>query len=379
MKLKTITEVEKLRGMRVLIRADLNVPLVDRHITDDYRLRRLLPTLLFLKEAGAHIILIGHIENEDYDSLQPVAEYLNQHLTTSFIGDLDFFSLEGKLAGLGEGECAVLENLRRNRGEESNDETFARNLATLGDIFVNEAFSVSHRAHASVVGIPKFLPSVVGPLFAEEVSQLSAAFNPRHPFLFILGGSKFSTKLPLLEKFLDRADTVFVGGALAQDVFRARGLSVGMSLVSDYVIPEHVLAHPHLLTPFTVSVRNGVGVVRECAPEDVRSDEAIVDCGREAIRTITDDIERAALIVWNGPLGIYEKGDTEATNQLAQAIARSSAHSIAGGGDTAAALRHAQADQKLTFLSTGGGAMLQFLADETLLGIEALMPAQSRD
>lgn len=360
----------------MLVRADLNVPLSERQITDDYRLQRLLPTLLFLKEAGAHIIVIGHIEHEEYDSLQPVAEYLNQHLTTSFIGDLDFFSLEGKLAGLGEGECAVLENLRRNRGEETNDESFARNLATLGDLYVNEAFSVSHRAHASIVGIPTFLPSVAGPLFAEEVVQLSSVFTPRHPFLFVLGGSKFSTKLPLLEKFLNRADTVFVGGALAQDIFRARGLSVGTSLVSDYTIPEQVLAHPHLLTPLTVLARNAEGVTRECAPENVKSDEAIVDCGPQAIRTIADDVERAALIVWNGPLGIYERGDTQATDMLARAIAASSAHSIAGGGDTAAALRQAQADQKLTFLSTGGGAMLQFLAEETLPGIQALETAR---
>jgi phosphoglycerate kinase len=374
MKLPTIREAGDLRGKRVLLRVDFNVPIDNGVVVDDFRIQEALPTIRFLREAGAHVIIISHLHNRENDSLKPVAKYLQQLMPVSFIGDLDFFHLEGKLAGVAEGECALLENLRHAREEESNNEQFAKNLANLADIYVNEAFSVSHREHASIVGIPKLLPTFVGLRFEKELEELSKALTPAHPFLFILGGAKFETKEPLIDKFLSIADLVFVGGALANDFFQAQGYEVGVSDLSKKALPVNapIFGNTKLLLPLDVVVRTAEGARKTVKPTEVEKTDKILDAGPQTIAMLKDKMKTAKLVLWNGPLGDYEQGFVESTEGLAYAMTDSKAYTIAGGGDTMASFKKLNIRNKFSFVSTGGGAMLYFLTHETLPGIEAI-------
>ncbi|MDO8590966.1 MAG: phosphoglycerate kinase, partial [bacterium] len=237
---KTLDKAEISSGTTVLLRLDLNLPIVGGVVRDDFRLQRSLPTLEFLKARGARTVILSHTDSKETDSLKLVAEYLKKFVELEFVASLE--ELPKHLNALGPGGFLFLENLRRNPGEISNDESLAKTLASLGDIYVNDAFSVSHRVHASIVGIPKFLPGFAGLLFTEEVSHLSKALNPTHPFLFILAGAKFETKFPLVKKFLEIADSVFIGGALANDLFKAKGYEIGLSKHSekDFVFADIV-------------------------------------------------------------------------------------------------------------------------------------------
>lgn len=357
MMLPTIKDIPDLEGKRVLVRVDWNVPLENGAVRDDFRIRQSLETIQFLREAKAKVALMTHIESKETDSLQAVYEKAKELLP--------------ELTFVEESDLYLMENLRRNEGEKNNDEGFAKSLAEKGDIYVNEAFSVSHRAHASVVGVPKFLPGFVGLEFAREVENLSKAFNPPHPFVFILGGAKFDTKIPLLNKFKDSADTIFVGGALAHNFFKEKGFEVGTSLVSDGDFGLAALfATGKVTIPTDVVV---TGSERHIEPaNDVHKEEKIVDAGPETVLALTNVIQNTKFILWNGPVGFYEEGFREGTQHVARAIAASGAISIVGGADTLAAIKELGLDDKFTFISTAGGAMLDFLANETLPGIEAL-------
>jgi phosphoglycerate kinase len=270
------------------------------------------------------------------------------------------------------GDVVLLENLRIHEEEMENDLNFTNHLAQLGDIYVNDAFSVSHREHSSIVGLPKLLPSYIGLLFEEEIKNLSIVLNPPKPFLFILGGAKFETKMPLIIKYLEKADYVFVGGALANDFFKAKGLNVGKSLVSneDFGISK-VLDKPNLILPKDLTVRNKDGIfVKE--PEKILDDDQILDIGVEAIAELEKIINKSKFILWNGPIGDYEKGFRDGTLDLARAIIKSSAQSIVGGGDTFAVISKLNLEDKFSFTSSAGGAMLEFIYSGTLPGIEAL-------
>ena len=254
-------------------------------------------------------------------------------------------------------DLVLLENLRQNKGEKENSEKFAKELSELGDIYVNDAFPVSHREHASIVGIPKFIPGFAGIQLIHEVEELSKAFYPKRPFLFILGGAKFDTKLPLLKKFAHIADNIFVGGALAHNFFVVLGKDIGDSLVSggDYGLKELLNTGKIIL------------------PDDtIVEDKKIMDAGPITIENLKAKVASSNLILWNGPLGTYERGYTVATLKLAQIIADSGKESIIGGGDTISAVKELNLFDKFTFVSTGGGAMLDFLATGTLPGIEAI-------
>ena len=274
---------------------------------------------------------------------------------------------------LQEGDVVLLENLRHSEGEEKNDPLFAKYLASLGDVYVNDAFSVSHRAHASVVGVPALIPHYAGIRLALEVTKLAVAFDPQHPFLFILGGAKISTKMPLLKKFLNIADNIFVGGAIANNFLKVKGVEIGTSTYDKDELDglDAYLGDPHLVLPVDVVAKNAAGSETKTLAA-LSSGDMIVDAGSSTIKSLEAVVGAAKLIVWNGPLGFYEEGFTEGSRELLGLIAGSRAMSIIGGGDTVALINEMGALEKFSFVSTGGGAMLDYLANETLPGIEAL-------
>ena len=348
---------ESFAGKRVLLRLDFNVPLEGGEVRDDYRIRESLPTINFLHERGARLVIISHIgKGKPEDTLLPVAEYLNKLFPVTFLSNLLSEENLRITNSLQDGDVVLLENLRHSPGEEANDLEFALYLASLGDIYVNDAFSVSHRAHASVVGVPALLPHFAGIRLAEETMRLAVAFSPEHPFLFILGGSKISTKMPLLKKFLAIADHVFVGGAIANNFLKVKGVEIGTSTYDKDEIAglKTYLSDPHLVLPVDVVAKNAAG--RETKTLDaLTSGDMIVDAGSITIKSLEDVIGAAKLIVWNGPLGFYEEGFTEGSRELLGLIAGSRAMSIIGGGDTVALINEIGALDKFSFVSTGTG------------------------
>lgn len=368
--IKSLKEANISKGARVLVRVDFNVPCSADAVLNDYRIRRALPTLELLSSLGARTVLISHLDSESGKSLAPVAQYLSKHLRVSFAASLS--EAEQKSEAIREGEFLLVENIRNEKGEKENDEALAKRLAAFGDIYVNEAFAVSHRMHASVVGVPKFLPSYAGLLLMEEIEHLKTALSPASPSLFVLGGAKFETKLPLIVKFMRRYTRVFVGGALANDMFQAMGLEVGASLVSP-VAPnlKDVIDQPNVRTPLDVEVRRD-GVLFFIDPHEVKPQDRIMDLGPKTYELLDQFANESKFILWNGPLGVYQEGFTVATEQFAKSISRSGSESVIGGGDTIAAVEKLGLMDKFDFVSTGGGAMLEFLANETLPGIEVL-------
>lgn len=410
-KYKTLADLGDCRGKKVILRLDLNAPVQNGKVVDDFRIKCSLPTIDFLRSQGTRIIILSHIEGGS-DTLRPIFEYFKsaypeKSYPISFCEDC----LEKGTSvteNMKDGDIIMFENLRLYDGEKKNDQDFAKKLAAFGEVYVNDAFSVSHRAHASIVGITKFLPGYIGLQFEKEIENLSKAFNPPRPFLFILGGAKFDTKLPLVKKFLPIADTIFVGGALANDFYKAKGFEAGKSLLSDTAIDFDGLLHePKIVLPDDVVVTADDGgdkdeniggksrkedkTVEIKKPDSLSPVDSIRDDGPATLRRLGELISGAKCILWNGPLGNYENGFTEGTNKLAGLIAATSesldnplensagspsqpnrAFSIIGGGDTLAAIAHLGIENKFGFVSTGGGAMLDFLANETLPGLAAL-------
>jgi 3-phosphoglycerate kinase len=352
--MKSIKEIKKLDGVRVLVRLDLNVPVQNGVIIDDFRIRKALPLIQYLIDNGAILILISHIETVDNPTLKPVADYLIK------IGIDCAFEKNYRNVLNNKSKIILLENLREYEGEKKNDKKFAKELASLADIYVNEAFSVSHRDHASVSAITEFIPSYAGYQFEEEIKHLSTAFNPEHPFLFILGGAKFETKLPLLEKFINTADKIFVGGALANNFFKEMGQDIGNSLVS----------------PENYDLQRFINTKKIVLPIDsLIKDKKIMDASTKTVELLRQEIDKAKYILWNGPLGAYESGYRASTLQLAEILADATARgakTIVGGGDTLATIAELKLENGFTFVSTGGGAMLDYLAKGTLPGIDAL-------
>ncbi len=376
--MKTLRDLPELNDVPVLVRAALNVPVADGKVVNTFRLRAALPTIEYLRTRGAKIILIGHLGDVGTETLRPVYEAMKEFIPRiSFCPVATGAEARAAVRALSPGEVLMLENLRRYTGEKDNDPTFASELASLADLFVQDSFDVCHRTHASVVGIPALLTSYAGLQLEIEVRELGKALAPEHPALAIIGGAKFSTKEPVLKKLLALYDQVFVGGALANDFMKAKGQPVGTSLVSgaDQEALAALMQNPKLELPEDYVVApmgsersdghlTGITVV---AP-----DEAILDDGPKTIEHLTARVQAAKVVLWNGPLGNYEKGFVEGTEALARAISSSGAHSIVGGGDTIAAIEKLGVSDKISFISTGGGAMLDFLAEGTLPGIKAL-------
>ncbi len=372
---RTIEDIPALRGTRVIVRASLNVPLKDGVVRDVFRIKEATETIQYLKEQGARVIVLAHIGREPQETLKPVFECIQTYVPLTWAGGLSGEQVEGAISTLADGDVILLENVRSDARETENDDAFARMLASYGDVYINDAFADSHRAHASIVGIPAYLPSYAGRSFVREYDALAEAFEPVHPALFILGGAKFETKLPLVERFVQNYDHVFIGGAIANDFFAGKKYEVGHSMISQIDLSDSpLLASDRVLLPTDVVVTGASGK-RVCAPEEVTSDERILDAGPQTLTDLASVVAQAHTIVWNGPLGAYEDGFDAGTNALAQQIANASARSIIGGGDTVAAIEKLGLNSKFGFISTAGGAMLQFLQDETLPGIEALSRA----
>jgi 3-phosphoglycerate kinase len=350
-----------LKGKRILLRVDFNVPIKNGKVAEDFRIVKSLPTIRLLKSKGAKIILLSHL-GEKKESLKPVADYLNRYLGNfKFIPSIFGKAAEKAVFSMKEDDIIMLENLRRDKGEEKNDKNFAKKLAAFGDIYINEAFSVSHRGHASIAGIPKYLPSFAGLLFEKEVENLSKAFKPKHPFLLILGGIKFESKLGVLERFIKIADKIFIGGALANNFFKAKSINIGKSIFDKNVPVKKFLKNKKIILPVDVK----------------KKDSVILDAGPKAIKEILFLIKKARFILWNGPLGNCGiKGFDKGTEMVARKIADGPAISIIGGGDTVAAVMKTGISNRFSFVSTGGGAMLEFLAKGTLPGIDALIKSK---
>ena len=379
---KTVADVD-VRGKRVLMRVDFNVPIEDGRITDDRRIVQALPTIKNVLDRGGRLVLMSHLGRpkggpEPKFSLKPVAARLSQLLAkdVKFIDDCIGPKVEKAVMDLKDGEALLLENLRFHKEEEKNDPNFARQLAKLGDMYVNDAFGTAHREHASTFGAPQAMqgkPRVIGFLVQKELKFLGEAVsNPKRPFVAILGGAKVSDKIKVIEQLLSKADSLLIGGAMAYTFFLAQGKQVGKSLVEH----DKVELAARLLTKAGGKIKLPVDTVVAAEPSktaqckvvegNIPSDMEGLDIGPKTRENYKTEIARAKTIVWNGPMGMFEKKPfAEGTRVIAQAVAdataRNGAVSVIGGGDSAAAIEQMGLADKVSHVSTGGGAALEFL------------------
>jgi phosphoglycerate kinase len=385
---KTIRDID-VQGKRVLIRVDYNVPLKDGRVADDTRIQASLPTLQFLLDRDAKLILCSHLgrpkgKPDPEFSLQPAAERLSTLLgrPVQFVPDCIGESVENAVAELEPGGILVLENTRFYAGEKENDPEFAAALAGLADIYVDDAFGSAHRAHASTEGVTKYLPAVAGFLMEKELEYLGTALEqPAHPFVAILGGAKISDKIGVVERLLEIADVLLIGGGMANTFLKAKGFDMGESLVEEASISTagQLLesSQGKLILPEDLVIGDSfeADAARETVPADgVSEGWRAMDIGPATVQRFGEYISRARLIVWNGPMGVFEfEPFAEGTRAVARAVAESEAVSIVGGGDSAAAIRQAGLMDQISHVSTGGGASLEFLEGKVLPGVEALM------
>ncbi len=387
---QTIRDVEW-AGKRALVRVDFNVPLDGARITDDTRIRAALPTIAALREAGAPVVLMSHLgrpkgKRDPKYSLAPVAARLGElfgaavPLRPDCVGP----EVEAAARGLAPGGVLLLENLRFHPEEEANDAGFARQLAALGDVFVNDAFGAAHRAHASTEGVAHFLPAVAGLLMERELAALGRALrDPERPFVAIIGGAKVSDKIGVIGNLLRRADALIIGGGMANTFLLARGKPIGKSLaepdkvdLASRLIGQASERNVPLALPVDVVIapemtegapRRTVGV------DEVPEDQAIYDIGPRTVEGYRELLDGARTIVWNGPMGVFEVAPfAEGTRAIARAVADSGAFTIVGGGDSVAAIEEAGLADRIAHVSTGGGASLEFLEGRELPGVAAL-------
>ncbi len=382
------------RGKRTLVRVDFNVPLDDKTgaIMDDSRIRAALPTIRYLIEKGAKVVLASHLRRPDgkvVESMRmaPVAKRLSELLgkEVATVSDCAGPDVEKASIGLKNGDVLLLENLRFHAEEESNIPAFAQALAKVADIYVDDAFGTAHRKHASMVGVTKYLPSVAGLLMERELKVLGSLLdNPTHPFCALLGGAKISDKVNLVRSIMGKVDRVLIGGGMAATFFKGKGLGVGQSLVEDdrvetasQIMREAESANVRLLLPVDVLVADKIGpdVSTQVVPaERVPSNMRIVDLGPRAIKAFQEQLKGCKTVFWNGPMGIYEVPMfAVGTKSLATTLASLNASTVIGGGSTADIVAEMGLENKMSFVSTGGGASLSFLSGEKLPGVEALM------
>jgi len=377
MKCIDVLAASELRGKKVLVRAGLDLPVDDKgEVTDLFRLKKAIPTLRFLSEAGAKVIILTKIGRDETDTNEPVYKALKRQMPVAYVPEIFGHMAEAAVGAMKDGEFLLLENLQQHPGEKANDPEYCAQLAQYGDLYVNDCFPSAHRESAGMVGITKMLPSFAGLQFRDEVVELGKALEPARPAFAIIGGAKFETKIPVIDLFLKKYDHTFVVGALVNDVLKAQGHEVGRSKVSSELPPPSVVGHPRFIVPNDVTAQRSDGHAYVKKPNDVTSDDKIVDIGPDSVALIAPHLERAQFILWNGPTGIYEEGFVSYTHAIAEIISRrvaEGAHAVIGGGDTIAALEGSGIpEEKLGFLSTGGGAMLEFLVKGTLPAVAAL-------
>ncbi len=389
---KTVKDVD-VRGKRVLVRVDFNVPLHEGSVTDDTRVRAALPTVRYLVDHGAKVILMSHLgrpkgEPDPQYSLRPVRRTLQRLIGRNviFVDHTVGADAEEAVSRMVDGEILMLENVRFNPGEKANDPQFARALAKLGDIYVNDAFGAAHRAHASTAGIAEFLPAYAGLLLAREIETLSGMLaDPERPFVAILGGSKVSDKFGVIDRLIDCVDTLLIGGGMAFTFLVAKGIEVGNSLVeADWVEPaKKMLLKAEakgcdlvLPTDFVIAAEIAEDAdTRVVGREEIPVGMMGLDIGPSSIELYKGEISAAKTIFWNGPMGVFEMAPFESgTKEVAVAVGRNNrAASIIGGGDSVAALKKFGLEDRVTFVSTGGGASMKLLEGAPLPGLEALL------
>lgn len=389
---KTVRDIE-VRGKRVLVRCDFNVPMQDGKITDDIRITSALPTIQYLLDHGAKVILMSHMgrpkgEAKMEYTLKPVADRLAELLDR----DVIFISVPEVVNqqivetanGLQEGQVMLLENVRFRKEETKNESVFSKELAQLGEIFVNDAFGTAHRAHCSTAGVADYLPAVSGFLIEKEVKFLGEALeNPKRPFVAIMGGAKVGDKIPVIENLLKKVDTLIIGGGMSYTFFKAMGLEIGTSILDEEsvglageLMKQAESAGVKMLLPIDVVCakefdNNSEKIV--CDRENIPADRMGMDIGPKTAQLIREELLQAKTVVWNGPMGVFEMPNfAEGTKQVAESLAESDAISIIGGGDSAAAVQQFGYGDKMTHISTGGGASLEFLEGKVLPGIAVL-------
>ena len=389
---KTVKDIE-IKGKKALVRCDFNVPLKEGKITDDIRIVSALPTIKYLIEGGAKVILMSHLGRPEGEpnpkyTLAPVAERLSELLGQEIVFISADTVVDEKVkeaaAALEEGQVMLLENVRFRKGETKNCAEFAKELADLGDFFVNDAFGTAHRAHSSTAGVADYLPAVSGFLIEKEVEFLgNAVENPERPFVAIMGGAKVGDKIPVIENLIKKVDTLIIGGGMSYTFFKARGLEIGTSILDEANIElaaelekKAAEAGVKLLLPvdcvcakeFNNDSEHAV-YAREAMPADMMG----LDIGPETVALYKAAIAEAKTVVWNGPMGVFEMENfAKGTKAVAEALAESSAVTVIGGGDSAAAVEQFGLADKMTHISTGGGASLEFLEGKVLPGIAVI-------
>ena len=392
---KTVKDLD-VKGKKVLVRVDFNVPLSkenNEEIADDTRIRAALTTIDYLLENDAKVILMSHLgrpkgEAKPEFALKPVADWLENHYKDKF----HFFpspevvddKVKEEVANLKEGEVCLIENTRYVAGETKNDPEFAKKLASLADLYVNDAFGTSHRAHASNVGVASILPSAVGFLIEKEIEVMGKALEaPEHPFVSILGGAKVSDKIGVIENLITKVDTILIGGGMAYTFLKAQGKEIGKSLLEEdkmdlslELIKKAEANNVEILLPVDVVIADEIKAGAETEIVDIDSipeDKEALDIGPKTAELFASKIKEAKTVVWNGPMGVFEiKEFADGTNKVAAALAESDAITIVGGGDSALAIELAGLKDKITHVSTGGGASLEFLEGKDLPGISSI-------
>jgi phosphoglycerate kinase len=394
MTFRTLDDLD-VKAKRVLVRADLNVPLADGKVTDATRILRQAPTIKELSEKGAKVIVLSHFDRPkgkvvpsmSLKVLQaPLSEAVGRRI--AFAEDCIGPKAQEAVAALKDGEVLLLENTRFHKGEEDNDSEMARQLAALGDIFVNDAFSAAHRAHASTDGVARLLPNAAGRSMQAELTHLEKALgNPQRPLLAVVGGAKVSNKIALLENLVARVETLVIGGAMANTFLAAQGIRIGKSLYE----PDHLETARRVIhmakeagavillpTDVVVAKEFKAGAAHRIVPTaDIAADEMVLDVGPDSIKAFENRLLTTRTLVWNGPFGAFEMqpfdtGTVAAARAVAAATKKGQLLSVAGGGDTVAALAHAGVEDDFTYVSTAGGAFLEWLEGKTLPGVEAL-------